>query len=88
MASLTNNNAMEMQYKPAEPMQASPSIAAAQEIAHTTDCESQQPKKERTFLGMRGGGILRTYSHRSPASLNSRHLCALHSCDGLSARES
>ncbi len=29
MASLTtNNNAMEMQYKPAEPMQASPSTAA------------------------------------------------------------
>ncbi|KAK1080021.1 hypothetical protein LTR33_005897 [Friedmanniomyces endolithicus] len=59
MASLTtNNNAMEMQYKPAEPMQASPSTAA-QENAPTTDCESQQPKKERTFLGMRGGGILR-----------------------------
>ncbi|KAK1039455.1 hypothetical protein LTR33_015959, partial [Friedmanniomyces endolithicus] len=63
MASLTNNNnAMEMQYKPAEPMQASPS-SAAQSVdsnAHSTDCESQQqhPKKERTFLGMRGGGIL------------------------------
>jgi len=30
MASITNNNTM--QYKPAEPMQASPSTAAAQEV--------------------------------------------------------
>ncbi|TKA35544.1 hypothetical protein B0A54_13131 [Friedmanniomyces endolithicus] len=56
MASITNNNTM--QYKPAEPMQASPSTAAAQENAHAGDCEAQQPKAPRTFLGMRGGGIL------------------------------
>lgn len=27
---------------------------------HTGDCEAQQPKKERTILGMRGGGLIRT----------------------------
>ncbi|TKA68267.1 hypothetical protein B0A55_08525 [Friedmanniomyces simplex] len=58
MATTTTDN-MEMQYKPAEPMQASPSNNA-QEHAHTSDCEAQQPKKERTFLGMRGGGLIRT----------------------------
>ncbi|KAK1059482.1 hypothetical protein LTR12_010526 [Friedmanniomyces endolithicus] len=82
MASLTNNAAMEMQYKPAEPMQASPSTAAAQENAHSTDCESQQPKKERTFLGMRGGGILRTYSH-TVTFPDSRTLRTVPSCEGV-----
>ncbi|KAK1815920.1 hypothetical protein LTR12_009705 [Friedmanniomyces endolithicus] len=47
MASLTtNNNAMEMQYKPAEPMQASPSITAAHEIPYFT----QLPQPPRVAL--------------------------------------
>ncbi|KAK5745776.1 hypothetical protein LTR17_001278 [Elasticomyces elasticus] len=57
-------NTSEMQYTSAAPMQlnnqASPSDAAPTH-EHTSECESQAPKKERTFLGMRGGGIIREF---------------------------
>ncbi|KAH0341880.1 hypothetical protein KCU83_g9518, partial [Aureobasidium melanogenum] len=46
------NNDVDMQYKPQEQMQAAPSDAQLEQGNQT----EQKPK--RTFLGMRGGGLL------------------------------
>ncbi|KAK0345934.1 hypothetical protein LTR91_022539 [Friedmanniomyces endolithicus] len=55
MASLTNNNnAMEMQYKPAEPMQASPSSAAQSVDSHRLRIPAAAPEERADLLGDEG----------------------------------
>lgn len=39
-------------------LQSRPRLTSRRQQDHTSDCESQTPKKERTILGMRGGGII------------------------------